>query len=157
VQEIRRWSQGSGAGSTTCIHTKPSMCPLIDLGSSSVAILTLSDSFRGQQMPVEPSGSVTAAERKENNLNDLHLEMAKTGSEFRTCLAGGEACLLIRKHDHFTPTREIRRHVRALARNHPEGWKLQGHVSPATTNYLIYRIAYLFLSCSTAERARRVE
>ena len=28
---------------------------------------------------------------------------------------GGEACLLIRKHDHFTPTREIKRHVRALA------------------------------------------
>jgi len=31
------------------------------------------------------------------------------------------------EHDHFTPTREIKRHVRALARNHPEGWKLQGH------------------------------
>ena len=30
--------------------------------------------------------------------------------------------MLIRKHDHFTPTREIRRHVRALTRNHPEGW-----------------------------------
>jgi len=53
---------------------------------------------------------------------------------------GGEACLLIRKHDHFTPTREIKRHVRAIARNHPEGWKLQGHVSPTTTNYLTYRI-----------------
>ena len=39
---------------------------------------------------------------------------------------GGEACLLIRKQDHFTPTREIRRHVRALARNHPEGWKFRG-------------------------------
>ena len=38
---------------------------------------------------------------------------------------GGGACLLIRKHDHFTPTREIRRHVRALARDHPKGWKLQ--------------------------------
>ena len=52
----------------------------------------------------------------------------------------GKDCLLNRKHDHFTPTREIRRHVRALDRNHPEGWKLQGHVSPATTNYLTYRI-----------------
>ena len=30
---------------------------------------------------------------------------------------GGKACLSIRKHDHVTPTREIRRHVRALARN----------------------------------------
>ena len=37
----------------------------------------------------------------------------------------GIACLLIRKHDHFTPAREIKRHVRALARNHSEGWKLQ--------------------------------
>jgi len=34
---------------------------------------------------------------------------------------GGKAGSLIRKHDHFTPTREIRRHVRALARNHPGG------------------------------------
>ena len=47
------------------------------------------------------------------------------------------ACLLIRKHDHFTPTREIKRHVRALARNHPEGWNLQRHVSPTTTNLQI--------------------
>ena len=32
----------------------------------------------------------------------------------------GKACLLIRKHDHFTPAREMRRDVRALtARNHP--------------------------------------
>jgi hypothetical protein len=42
--------------------------------------------------------------------------------------------LLIRINDHFTPTREIKRHVRALARHLPEGWKLQGHVSPAATN-----------------------
>ena len=41
-------------------------------------------------------------------------------------LKWGKACLLIRKHDHFTPTRTIKRHVRALARNHPEGWTLQG-------------------------------
>ena len=34
--------------------------------------------------------------------------------------------MLIRKHDHSTPTREIRRHVRPLARHHPEGWKLHG-------------------------------
>ena len=45
---------------------------------------------------------------------------------------GAAVCSLIRKHDHFTPTREIRQHVRALARNHPAGWKLQGHVSPQT-------------------------
>ena len=38
---------------------------------------------------------------------------------------GGKACLLIRKHDHFTPMKEIKRHVSALARNHPEGWNLQ--------------------------------
>ena len=48
---------------------------------------------------------------------------------------GGKACLLIRKHDHFTPPREIKGHVRALARNHPEEWNLQRHVSPTTTNY----------------------
>jgi hypothetical protein len=40
----------------------------------------------------------------------------------------GKACLSIRKYDHFSPTREIRRHVGALARNHHDGWKLQGHV-----------------------------
>jgi len=34
------------------------------------------------------------------------------------CHRGGKACLSIRKHDHFTPTREIRRHARALAHNH---------------------------------------
>ena len=45
---------------------------------------------------------------------------------------GAAVCSLIRKHDHFTPTREIRQHVRALARNHPAGWKLQGHDSPQT-------------------------
>ena len=27
---------------------------------------------------------------------------------------GGKACSLIRKHDHFTPLREIRRDIRAL-------------------------------------------
>ena len=27
---------------------------------------------------------------------------------------GGKACLLIRKHDHFTPAREIRRDIKAL-------------------------------------------
>ena len=36
------------------------------------------------------------------------------------------------KGGHFTPTREIKRHVRALALDHPEGWKLQGRVSPIT-------------------------
>ena len=36
-------------------------------------------------------------------------------------LWGGKACIFIRKHDHFTPTRKIKRHVRALARHHPEG------------------------------------
>jgi len=41
----------------------------------------------------------------------------------RGCEDGGKTCLLIRKHDHFTLTREIKRHVRALARNYPEGWK----------------------------------
>ena len=46
---------------------------------------------------------------------------------------GGKACLLIRKHDHFTPTREIERHVRALARNNPEGWKLKRHVTPTSS------------------------
>ena len=43
---------------------------------------------------------------------------------------GGEACALICKHDHCTPTREIRRHVWPSARNHPEGRKLQVHISP---------------------------
>ena len=35
---------------------------------------------------------------------------------------GEKAGLSIRKHDHFTLTREIKRHVRALASNHPEGF-----------------------------------
>jgi len=48
----------------------------------------------------------------------------------RSSLHREKTGLLIYKHDHFTPTREIERHIRALARNHPEGWKLQGHVSP---------------------------
>ena len=47
----------------------------------------------------------------------------------------GKACLLIHKHDHFTPTREIKRHVRALARHHSEGWKLQGP-SPSTCDWV---------------------
>ena len=38
------------------------------------------------------------------------------------------ACLLISEHDHFTPTRKIKQRVRALAHNHPAGWKMQGHV-----------------------------
>jgi len=34
----------------------------------------------------------------------------------------GKACLLIRRHDHFTPARPMRRDVKALtARNHPAG------------------------------------
>ena len=37
-------------------------------------------------------------------------------------LPGGKACLSIRKHNHFTPAREIRRNVRTFtARNRPEG------------------------------------
>ena len=55
-------------------------------------------------------------------------------------LQGGKACLLLCKYDHFSPTREIRRHVRALARNYPEGWNLQRHVSPAAPNSLTSRI-----------------
>ena len=46
---------------------------------------------------------------------------------------GGKLYLLISKHDHFTPAREIKRHERALARNHPAGWKMQGQISPTTT------------------------
>jgi len=38
--------------------------------------------------------------------------------EIRT---GGESSLLIRKHDHYTLARKMRRDVRATARNHPEG------------------------------------
>ena len=44
---------------------------------------------------------------------------------------GGEACLLIRKHDHYTPARKMRRDVRALtARNHPEGLSSYGRARP---------------------------
>ena len=49
----------------------------------------------------------------------------------------GKACPLICKRDHFTPTREMRRHIRALvAREHSKRWKRQGNVSPTTTNNL---------------------
>ena len=41
---------------------------------------------------------------------------------------GGEAGLLIHKHDHFSPARKMRRDVKALAaRPHPE-WRFQGGV-----------------------------
>ena len=46
------------------------------------------------------------------------------------------ACSSISKQDYFTTTRVVKRHVRALAREHPEGWKMQGHGSPTSTNYL---------------------
>ena len=39
------------------------------------------------------------------------------------CLVGERGVSFIRKHDHFMPSREIEHHVRALAHNHPEGWK----------------------------------
>ena len=65
----------------------------------------------------------------------------------RTLLQGGKACLLIRKHGHFTPTREIRRHVRALARNHPEGWKLQGHSRKLAGERQWFRGGLVFGSC----------
>ena len=35
--------------------------------------------------------------------------------------SGGKGRLMNCKHVHYTPTREIRQHVRALARNRPEG------------------------------------
>ena len=54
------------------------------------------------------------------------------GGGFSRQVLRGKACLLIRKHDHFTPLREIKRHLRALARNHPEGCKLQGHLVEET-------------------------
>jgi len=57
------------------------------------------------------------------------------GGTLAFTVKGGNTCLLIRKHDNFTPTREIKRHVMALARNPPEGWNLQEDVSPTTTNY----------------------
>ena len=39
---------------------------------------------------------------------------------------GRKACFLISKDDHFTPTRETKRHVKERAHNHSEGWKLGG-------------------------------
>jgi hypothetical protein len=63
-------------------------------------------------------------------------------------LSGGEAYLLTCKHHHCKPTRELKRHVRALACYHPEGWKMRGHVSPTITNYLIYRIGLFRVSGS---------
>jgi hypothetical protein len=43
---------------------------------------------------------------------------------------GGKGLFIDSQTRQLQPTREIRRHVRALARNHPEGWKLPGHGSP---------------------------
>ena len=39
----------------------------------------------------------------------------------------GKTCLLIRKHDHFTPTREIKRHVCHIRAIHaiPDHWYAQ--------------------------------
>jgi len=43
-------------------------------------------------------------------------------SAVANCTAGGGSGLLIRKHDHFTRARKMRRDVRALtARHYPEG------------------------------------
>ena len=77
-----------------------------------------------------------------NHRDDLSRPALRDGKDAcsgRDLPKWGETCLSIRGQDHFTPMREIKRHVRALARNHPEGWKLQGHVSPTTTNYLTHR------------------
>jgi hypothetical protein len=49
-----------------------------------------------------------------------------TGYEAQSTAQGGVAVFLIRKHDHFTPARKMRRDVRALtARNHPRGRQVQ--------------------------------
>ena len=61
-------------------------------------------------------------------------------SRVDSCPHERKACSSIRKQDHFAPTKELRNHAMAMDRNHSEGWKLQGHVSPAATNYLTYRI-----------------
>jgi hypothetical protein len=45
---------------------------------------------------------------------------------------GGGAGRLVRKHDHNTPARAIKRHVRALACNHPKGWSIWPHTHPIT-------------------------
>ena len=71
---------------------------------------------------------------------DRRVESIKNSQIYCRLPEGGKAGFIIRKHYYFTPTREIRPHVRALARNHPEGWKLQRHVSLITTRYLTYRI-----------------
>ena len=78
-------------------------------------------------MRVEGWGCTTSARAssEESAAGSDSAAMTPSGSCVRV---GGKACLLIRKHDHFTPTRGIKRYVRAPARNHPEGWKLQGHI-----------------------------
>jgi len=52
-----------------------------------------------------------------NNLQVKTLTLPFTADQQK----GGKACLLIRKHDHYTPARKMKRDVRALtARNNPE-------------------------------------
>jgi len=54
---------------------------------------------------------------KGSDFDVTHVQLEDVGVAVQQAAQGGEACLSIRKHDNFTPTREIRRHVRALA--HP--------------------------------------
>ena len=87
-------------------------------GSETVAYLRLIDSCITQLKAQGPSRTCNESKEEE--------EGGRT-SKTRSYLARGKDLhrektgLLIHKHDHFTPTREIERHIRALARNPKDG------------------------------------
>ena len=66
----------------------------------------------------ERSRPADRAERLRHQFERLVHQFAKVVHQF------AKVVHQFAKHDHFMPTREIRQHVRALARNRPEGWKL---------------------------------
>jgi hypothetical protein len=96
------------------------------------------DGFELHLLQCNPPVDRTEARLVHSTADTLHLPPTPYTSQAAT--RWGKACLSISKHDHFTPPREIKRHVRALARNHPEGWKMQGRVSPTYSSGHISRM-----------------
>ena len=90
-------------------------------------------SERGERARERKSERAREKESERERERDLFIEVDKLGAyqveaidEFLPVsprLHRGKG-LLIRKHDQFMPTRQIKRHVRAPANNHPGGWKL---------------------------------
>jgi len=86
----------------------------------------------------KPKPYIRRTNPKPRVLATRHLPFAPS-----TCQGQREKDLFIHSqtHDHFTPTREIKQHARALAHNHPEGWKGPCRQKPGVERE--YRTAFL--------------